>query len=273
MKNVDAVAIGGFDGMHEGHQHLFQALGENGAVVVIETGYANLTPGKEREHYTHCPVVYFPLDSIRSLDDAGFVEYLKSCFPDLKRIVVGYDFRFGKDRRYSPEDLARVFEGEVTVIDEVRIGGDSVHSHKIRAKLIIGDIHGANRFLGHNYTLRGRVVPGQGIGKTSLVPTINMTTNGFLIPKDGVYASVARIDDEEHFHPAVTFIGHRVSTDGHFAVETHLLDGEIVCKEKISVGFVKRIRGNEKFDSLDALKIRIEQDIDVAKALLVRLEF
>lgn len=272
MKNVDAVAIGGFDGMHEGHQHLFDALGARGAIVVIETGYANLTPGREREHFTTHPVVYIPLEEVRMLDDRGFVAYLKAAFPELRRIVVGYDFRFGKDRKCSHADLADAFEGEVRVIDEVKVGGDSVHSHKIRAKLIIGDIIGANRFLGHNYTVRGKVVAGQGLGKKALVPTINMLTNGFLLPKEGVYATLARLDGEEHYHPSVTFVGHRVSTDGSFAVETHILDAEPACRERISVSFVRRLRGNEKFTSLEALKAQILSDIGEAAKALQRLE-
>jgi len=272
LKEVEAVAIGGFDGMHEGHQHLFNALGEAGAIVVIETGYANLTPGREREHFTSHPIVYLPLDDIRMLDDRGFVDYLLERFPALAKIVVGYDFRFGRDRKFSHADLTKAFGGEVQVIDEVTVGGESVHSHKIRAKLIIGDVTGANRFLGHNYTVRGRVVQGQGIGKKELVPTVNMLTDGFLLPKEGVYASLARLDGEEHYHPAVTFVGHRVTTDGSFAVETHVLDGEIACREQIDVSFVRRLRGNEKFPSLEALKAQIAQDIAAARKAVVRLE-
>lgn len=272
LKNIDTVAIGGFDGMHEGHQHLFAALGERGAVMVIETGYANLTPGREREHFSTHPLVYVPLDEIRALDGKGFVVYLKTHFPQLKKIVVGYDFRFGKDRKFSHEDLKTLFKGEVVVIDEVRIGGDSVHSHKIRAKLMIGDITGANRFLGHNYTIRGKVVHGQGLGKKELVPTVNMLTDGFLLPKEGVYATLAQIDGEAHFHPAVSFIGHRVSTDGSFAVETHIIDIDDIRAERISVSFVTYLRENRKFDSLEALRMQIGVDIARAKKRLSRLE-
>jgi len=272
LKRVDAVAIGGFDGMHEGHQHLFNALGVRGAIVVIETGYANLTPGREREHFTTHPMIYLPLDEIRMLDDKGFVAYLLERFPALERIVVGYDFRFGRDRKFSHADLAAAFGGAVEVIDEVTVGGESVHSHKIRAKLIIGDIMGANRFLGHNYTVRGEVVRGQGIGGRELVPTVNMLTHGFLLPKAGVYASLARLDGEAHYHPSVSFIGHRETTDGSFAVETHILDGAVDCRERIDVSFVRRLRENRKFDSLEALKVQIGQDIAAARKVLVRLE-
>jgi riboflavin kinase/FMN adenylyltransferase len=271
LKNIDTIAIGGFDGMHIGHQHLFEALGENGLVLVIETGYANLTPGREREHFTHYPIVYYPLDDIRNLDAEGFVEKLKSEFPSLSKIVVGYDFHFGKNRRYSHGDLKALFSGDVVVIDEVSVDNDSVHSHKIRAKLQIGDIEGANRFLGHNYTIRGSVVPGQGLGKTELFPTVNMETDGFLLPQEGVYATFARLDDEEHYHPAVSFVGHRISTDGSFAVETHVLDKDIVCEEKIAVSFVAYIRENRRYDSMTALKTAIESDIAAAKQTLVHL--
>ena len=272
MKNIDSVAIGGFDGMHEGHQHLFDALGDRGAIVVIETGYANLTPGREREHFTSHPIVYIELDDIRRLDDTGFVAYLNAAFPQLRRIVVGYDFRFGRDRKYSHAELAKAFHGEVLVIEEVTIGGDSVHSHKIRAKLTIGDITGANRFLGHNYTVRGSVVRGQGLGRKALVPTVNMLTEGFLLPKEGVYATLARIDGEEHYHPSVTFVGHRMTTDGQFAVETYILDAEVECRERIDVSFVSWLRGNRKFDTLEELKMQIEADVTAAKKVLQRLE-
>jgi riboflavin kinase / FMN adenylyltransferase len=272
LKEVDAVAIGGFDGMHIGHQHLFRELGEHGAVVVIETGYANLTPGRERERYTRYPVVYYPLDAIRHYDGEAFVKELKRQFPKLSRIVVGYDFHFGKDRRYSPADLDRIFDGEVVVIAEVCVHNDSVHSHKIRAKIQIGDIAGANTFLGHNYTIQGSVVTGQGIGKRELVPTINVATDdGYLLPKEGVYATLTRIDDEEHYYPSVSFIGHRVTTDGSFAVETHVIGEEVACRREVSISFVAFLRDNERFDSLEALKAVIDLDIKRAATTLKHL--
>ncbi len=271
IKNVDAIAIGGFDGMHIGHQHLFRELGEQGAIVVIETGYANLTPGREREYFSHYPVVYYPLDAIRHLDGEGFVAMLSDAFPSLKKLVVGYDFHFGRDRMCSHADLKRLFDGDVVVIEEVCIHNDSVHSHKIRAKIQLGDIRGANSFLGHNYTVRGSVVSGQGIGKTDLFPTINIETEGFLLPKEGVYATLTRIDGDEHYHPSVSFVGHRVTTDGSFAVETHILDGDVVCREHAAISFVDFIRDNRRYDSIDALKAAIALDIKTARNTLQHL--
>ena len=272
LKSTTAIAIGGFDGMHVGHQQLFSELGEKGCIVVIETGYANLTPKKERENYSKYPILYFELDAIRHLDGQGFVHLLQEKFPKLEKIVVGYDFHFGKNRKYSFSDLKELFNGEVVVVDEVTYDGDSVHSHKIRQKLTIGDIKGANQFLAHNYTIKGQHITGQGIGKKELVATINITTNGYLIPKEGVYATLTRIDDEEHFHPSVSFIGHRVTTDGSFAIESHILDGEVRCENKAAISFVSFIRNNEKFENLDELRAAIKRDIAIAQRELKFLQ-
>lgn len=272
MKNSTSIAIGGFDGMHIGHQKLFSVLDKDSTIVVIETGYANLTPKKEREHFSHFPIIYLELEDIRHLSGEEFVEFLKQKFPKLKKIVVGYDFHFGKNRKYSFNDLKTIFEGEVVVIEEVSLHGDSVHSHKIRAKLQIGDIKGANAFLGHNYTIKGDVVAGQGIGKKELVATINIEAKEYLMPKEGVYATLTRIDDEEHLHPSVSFVGHRVTTDGSFALESHILDSEVSCKKKAAISFISFIRDNKKFDSLLELREAIKKDITTASKELKFLQ-
>jgi riboflavin kinase / FMN adenylyltransferase len=264
-ESIDTIAIGGFDGMHIGHQHLFAKLGDNGAVVVIENGFANLTPGRERERFCKHQVFYYLLDSIRHLDGAEFIAMLQQEFPNLKRIVVGYDFHFAKDRKSSHEALKTLFKGEVIVIDEVMLHGDSVHSHKIRSRLLQGDIVGANAFLGHNYTISGARVSGQGIGHKALYATLNLEVKDYLIPKEGVYVTLTRIDDEEHFHPSVSFIGHRVTTDGSFAIESHILDGLVTCNARATISFINFIRENEKFVSLEMLKKAIEKDITLAQ--------
>jgi len=272
LKSSSAVAIGGFDGMHIGHQELFKELGVDGTIVVIETGYANLTPKRHREKFTDKHIVYLKLEDIRHLDGEGFIKLLKVNFPSLNKIVVGYDFHFGKDRKYSFDNLREMFDGEVVVVEEVRHKSDSVHSHKIRAKLQIGDIKGANEFLGHNYTIAGKQVQGQGIGSKELVATINIEAPEFLTPKEGVYVTLTRIEEEEHFHPSVSFIGHRVSTDGSFAIESHILDGKVLCKTNADIRFVAFIRENEKFDSLEKLNVAIKSDIAKARKTLKFLQ-
>jgi len=271
MNSTKSIAIGGFDGMHIGHQALFSQLDDNGTIVVIETGYANLTPDGFRKNHTKHKILYLNLEEIRHLDGKDFIALLREKFPKLQKIIVGYDFHFGKNRRYSFNDLKELFDGEVVVVEEVKYNNDSVHSHKIRHKLSIGDIKGANEFLGYNYTIEGNRVNGQGIGSRELVATINLEVKDFLLPKEGVYATLTRIDDEEHFHQSVSFIGHRESTDGSFAVESHILDGEVKCEKKAAISFVDFIRNNEKFDSIDTLKEAIKKDIAQANRVLHRL--
>ena len=272
IKNSTAIAIGGFDGMHIGHQALFRELGESGSIVVIETGYANLTPKHYRERFSEHSILYLVLEDIRHLDGDGFIDLLKKNFPQLSKIVVGYDFHFGKDRKYSSDDLKTMFDGEVIVVDEVKHNNDSVHSHKIRQKLSIGDIRGANEFLGHNYTIFGNHIKGQGIGAKELVATINIEAKIFLTPKEGVYVTLTRLDNEEHFHPSVSFIGLRESTDGRFAIESHILDGEVICKDKAEISFVEFIRENKKFETLPELKNAIGADIKIASKELKFLQ-
>jgi riboflavin kinase/FMN adenylyltransferase len=254
--------------MHIGHQALFQQLDEHGCIVVIETGYANLTPNRFRERYSEYEIVYLALEAIRHLDGVEFMSYLQEMFPQLQKIVVGYDFHFGKDRRYSFEDLQKLFSGEVVVVAEVKYNNDSVHSHKIRHKLTIGDIVGANQFLGHNYTIAGQKEQGQGLGSRELVATININAREFLMPKEGVYVTLTRIDDQEHLYPSVSFVGHRVSTDGTYAVESHILNTKVECHTKAEISFLSYIRPNQKFESLQALKQQIQDDITHATKVL-----
>ena len=271
IKRAETVALGGFDGMHLGHQELFRRLGQKGAIVVIENGYSTLTPDGVREKHTSYPILYLDLEKIKHLEADDFIELLRSYFPHLKKIVVGYDFHFGKDRKYSAEYLKKVCSAEVEIVEEVKIDGISVHSRHIREMIQQGDIKQANRLLGYNYTMIGTLEKGQGIGTKELVATINIHTEGYEMPKEGVYVTLTRIDEEEHYHPSVSFIGHRVTTDGSFAIESHILDGEVQCREKAQISFVDFLRENRKFDSLSELKVQIQKDIKMAQKELKML--
>lgn len=268
IKKCNAIAIGGFDGIHVGHQELFKRLGANGCIVVIDSGFSNLTPGKERERFVQYPVVYFKLGDIKDLDAEGFLKLLKQRFANLKTIVVGYDFHFGKDRKYDTDDLKRLFEHNVIVVDEVKVAGESVHSNIIRQKLAEGDIKSVTAFLGRYYEIKGRVVKGQGIGKEKLVATLNLDIQDYCMPKEGVYATFTRVVDDKDPYPSVSFIGHRVSTDGSFAVETHILSGDICHGDVVTIGFVEFLRKNRRFDSLGELKKQIQKDMHMANKVL-----
>jgi len=261
--NVDSLAIGAFDGMHIAHQELFKRLTKNGAILIIDKNSAQLTPGEYRCEYTDKKCFFYDLKEIKDLDAKGFVEKLKEDFKNLKKIVVGYDFAFGKDRKYKIDDLKRYFDGEVEVVSEVKYKGISVHSRVIKEFLKKGDIKMANALLGHTYKIVGDVIKGRGLGKKELYPTINIVVKDFLIPKDGVYATIT--DVEGFYEPSVTFIGKSQTVEKEFSIETHIIKKDIPkAKGKVTILFFEKIRDNKKFDSLKELKKQIEKDINVA---------
>ncbi|PKI79977.1 bifunctional riboflavin kinase/FMN adenylyltransferase [Malaciobacter halophilus] len=262
-KDITSIAIGGFDGMHIAHQQLFKQLDKNGAIVAIESGYSNLTPKSFRQEYTNLPVYYYVLDNIKHLEGEEFIKLLKEEFPNLKKIVVGFDFCFGKNRKYNTTGLKNLFDGEVVVVDEVCNNKLAIHSRFIRDFIKQGDIKKANEFLGKEYKIVGQVIKGQGLGKKSFVPTINLLVEEFLLPKEGVYITKTIIKDE--IFNSVTFLGHRVTTDGSFAVETHILNKNIHnAIGKIQIIFIDKIRDNEKFNSFEKLKNQINEDINIS---------
>lgn len=259
-KTITSIAIGGFDGMHMAHQTLFSNLTKNGAIVVIETGYANLTPKTAREEFSSFPVYYYDLQSIKHFDAQTFIALLKEEFPHIRKIVVGFDFCFGENRKYSINDLKSLFSGEVVVINEVSINDIAVHSRVIREFITEGDINTANTLLGRKYKIKGYQIKGQGLGSKEFVPTINLKVENYLLPNEGVYATKTLLNGNSYF--SITFLGHRVSTDGSYAVETHILNQTIQeHKKDVEIKFFKKIRGNQKFDSFEALKKQIDLDI------------
>ncbi len=262
---ITSVAIGGFDGMHLAHQQLFSKLDENGAIVVIQTSYANLSPFANRSEHTKYPLFYYPLENIKHLSGKEFVELLYEEFPKLKIIVVGYDFHFGYKAANGISELKRLFKGTVIVVEEYKIDNIAIHSRVIREYLRDGELDLANKLLGYNYKIKGVHIKGQGLGKKQFVPTINIDIEYFLIPKEGIYITKTVLN--QVVYNSVTFIGHRVSTDGNFAVETHILDKINLenYSSNIEIIFFKRIRDNKKYEIYDELKEQILLDIQEAK--------
>ena len=268
--NITSIAIGGFDGMHIAHQELFKNLDENGAIISIESGYANLTPKRYRQEYCKYPIFYYNLDEIKHLEGIEFIDLINKEFVNLKRVVVGYDFCFGKNRKYCVKELKRLFLGEVIVIEEIKHKGIGVHSRIIREYLKNSQIEFANELLGKEYKIYGHQIKGQGLGAKNFVPTINLKVEEFLLPKDGVYITKTILNDIEY--NSITFLGHRVSTDGSYAVETHILNEDIPQKDYITqIKFLKKIRENLKFDSFEELKQQIENDIKKASNFFIAI--
>jgi len=261
---IKSIAIGSFDGIHIAHQTL---IDKADALVIIERNGGYLTPGYKRANFTSKMCCFYHFDVIKDLSPEGFIEKLKTDFPLLETIVVGYDFAFGKEKAGNAEVLQALFNGSVEIIPEVSIEGISVHSRTIRTYLREGNITMANKLLGRSYRIEGEVVSGQGIGKKELVPTLNLNVKAYQLPLKGVYATRTNVRGE--WLPSVSFLGHRVTTDDSFAVETHILEHDIgEVRGKVEIEFLDFIRPNQKFESLDALKEQILNDIEKAREIV-----
>jgi len=261
---IKSIAIGSFDGMHVAHQTLIEQVE---AIVIIERNSGYLTPGYKRSFYTSKMCCFYHFDKIKSLSPEAFVNKLKEDFPHLEKIVVGYDFAFGKEKAGNADHLNELFDGEVCIVKEVCVEGIPVHSRTIKAYLGEGNIALANKLLGREYVIEGEVIKGQGLGKKELVPTLNLHTDYYQLPLEGVYATRTKV--EKRWLASVTFLGHRVTTDGSYAVETYVLDQDIgEIKGQIELKFVGFIRTNKKFDSLNLLREQIQNDINIAKKIL-----
>ncbi|CAM2914392.1 bifunctional riboflavin kinase/FAD synthetase [Helicobacter burdigaliensis] len=269
---ITNIALGKFDGMHRAHQELFKELKEGGAILCIEKDNGGLLPKQYRDFYSNFPIYHLNLEVVREKNDREFVCFLKEVLPNLNTIIVGYDFRFGKNRYYYTFDLQSSFEGRVIVVDEVFYKKLSVHSGLIKELLINGNLKQANKLLGRDYEIRGKIIKGQGLGKRELYATINLENDGFILPQEGVYAGFVQLgkqSKESKKYPSVIFLGNRVSTDKSFAIEGHLLGEEIEVNEKeAGFYFVKKIRENQKFEDLKELKAQIAEDIAKAYKIL-----
>ncbi|SFV63154.1 Riboflavin kinase / FMN adenylyltransferase [hydrothermal vent metagenome] len=265
FNNIESITIGSFDGIHLAHKRL---IDQADMVVVIERGCGYLTAGYRRTLYTDKPCAFYLFEHIRSLSPIEFISQLQNDFPNLQKIVVGYDFHFGAKKAGSANMLREIFDGEVVIVDEVMSDNISVHSKTIKRYLQSGDIEIANRLLDRSYTIDGRVIRGQGLGKSELLPTLNLSISNYLLPLDGVYATRSMVSKE--WFDSVTFLGHRESTDGTYAVETHIIDRDIgiVISENVSIKFISYIRENRKFEKLSLLKDAILSDIEKAREIL-----
>ena len=187
---------------------------------------------------------------------------------------MGEDFRFGKNRANSATDIPKISPLKVQILPEMRINGTPVHSQNIRTFLAQGAVDSANRLLGRKYSIKGRVVRGQGIGAKRVFPTINAEVCDYVLPQSAVYATRTRIKGK--VYDSISFIGKRLSADNHFAIESHILgDFEIesrnILGKKIEIFFIQKIRDNAKFSDLTALKTQIAIDIKKARAILTKI--
>lgn len=277
-KRITSLAIGKFDGIHLGHRKLLELLGDRGAVLIIDKAIEqNLISQNPRvqnqgfltslqDRLDQLPNAYFvEFASVAHMSGEEFVSTLLESLPSLETIIVGYDFRFGRDRLCGADDLRHLCESrqssqgraiQAIIVPKVCYGEIPLHASVIKDFVRHGDIAVANAMLGWHYTITGDVVRGQGIASKELFPTINIRAQGYILPASGVYAT--RVNGKM----AVSFFGHRVSTDGAYAIESHIIDSEITqVSERLTIQMYKKIRENRRFDSLQELKAQIERDI------------
>ncbi len=266
---IKALAIGCFDGLHLGHLELIKHLGENSALLVIDKfASKKLCTNAQKKELSKKELIELDFKSIMAMEGEDFLEALKKEFVNLEHIVVGYDFYFGKDKKYKASDIERLSGLKTTIIAEFKKGGKAVHTSLIKDFLSKGEVEKANELLGRVYSIEGNLIKGQGLGAKRLFATLNLECEEYFLPKNGVYASFCKI--KERIYKSVSFIGVRFS-DNNFAIETHILeDFKLYLRvgEKIKLGFVKFLRENKNFKDLSLLKYQISRDIEEALEIL-----
>jgi riboflavin kinase/FMN adenylyltransferase len=191
----------------------------------------------------------------------------------IKKIIVGYDHQFGRNRNATIDDLiefGKTYDFEVIEISAQQLENVSISSTKIRNALNEGAVQTANTYLGYPFMISGLIVKGKGIGKTLEFPTANLhlKEDYKLIPKNGVYLVQSIISGKEVF--GLTNIGTNPTVGGTYkTIETYFLDySRDLYQKEIQLNFIKRIRGEKTFESKDALKNAITKDEQFARNYL-----
>ncbi|HZY78719.1 MAG TPA: bifunctional riboflavin kinase/FAD synthetase [Cyclobacteriaceae bacterium] len=290
------VTSGTFDGVHVGHQKILNRLKEIAARIGGETIVITfwphprfiLKPGvsqhlllntfeekaellKEQgiQHLLRIPFT----KEFSQITSTEFIENILVKRIGTKKLVIGYDHRFGKNREGSFEQLSQNASGygfEVEEIPRQDVDHVGVSSSRIRKALEEGDIETATHFLGRPYSLNGRVVKGDKLGRVLGYPTANIDvdSNDKLIPAHGIYA--VTVDHGSEHLRGMLYIGNRPTVDGtRMAIEVNIFDfDKDIYGENLKVNLIATIRKDAKFDDLETLKRQMQADKDRALAIL-----
>ena len=284
------LAMGCFDGVHLGHRRILTELvriaREAGGTAAVLT----MRP-HPREFFApdHAPNLLTPdCRKIELLDEAGvdatlflsftaevagldrgdFVEQVVRDRCHAAHVVVGHDYRFGKDGQGDYDFLAGVAEENgfrVTQVPAFLIDGERVSSTLIRERLLEGDLDQVEALLGRRYSVVGEVIGGRGIGATLGFPTVNIRPRHTAAPAQGVYAAQVLWDGRRY--PAAVNIG-IAPTIRHddLTVEAHLLDFyEDIRGQRIEIVFNKRLRPERKFATREGLTAAIDADVTAVR--------
>ena len=295
IKKQSIVTIGTFDGVHIGHQEIIKKLvqhaKENNSESVILTFFPH--PRMVLQNSSTIKLLNTIDEKVELLQENGldnliiqpftkefsrltaldFVRLILVKHLQTKKLIIGYDHRFGRNREGNFEQL-REFGGayafDLEEIPAQEIKDITISSTKIRTAIENGDIKKANSYLGYNYMLTGEVVSGKALGRKYKYPTINIYIKEThkLIPKSGVYIVETTINNEHYY--GIMNIGKRPTLNGkRKTIEVHLLDfDKSLYGEKIKVGLLIRLRDEHKFDSIELLFDQIQKDEAKARELI-----
>ena len=287
-------AIGVFDGVHLGHQAVISTsathareAGGTPVVVTFDPHPAKvLRPGKAPHLITatqhkialirdlgvaHLLVVTFD-QAFAATPPEAFVHQLVEHARPLREICVGHEWSFGKNRAGNLALLQRLgaeHHFNVVGIKPVTVDGTVVSSTAIRQAIEDGDFATATAMLGREYTILGTVKPGAQLGRKLGFPTANLSAHSEQFPPNGVYAAEAKLDGE--ILRGVANLGHRptvADASPERLLELHLFDlDRDIYGEDVEVRFVRYLRPEQKFQSLDELKAQIARDVEQARTL------
>ena len=292
------VTIGTFDGVHLGHKKILEQIVENAhsqnceslvltffphprTILQADSEMKQLNTLAEKTNLLSAlgidNLVIHPFDAAFSRLTAE--EFVKQVLVDtfkIKKIIIGHDHRFGRNRTANIDDLIEFgnkFGFEVEEISAKEINEVSISSTKIRNALTEGNIELANNYLGYYYSLTGIVSKGKQLGRTIGFPTANIkiVEEYKLIPQNGVYIVQSNLDGI--MYHGMMNIGTRPTVDGTTqTIEIHFFDFQKeLYNQKITISLLHRMRSEQKFESVDALKKQLDKDKITALAIIKKL--
>jgi riboflavin kinase/FMN adenylyltransferase len=292
------VTIGTFDGVHLGHKKILEQIVENAhsqnceslvltffphprTILQADSEMKQLNTLAEKTNLLSAlgidNLVIHPFDAAFSRLTAE--EFVKQDLVDtfkIKKIIIGHDHRFGRNRTANIDDLIEFgnkFGFEVEEISAKEINEVSISSTKIRNALTEGNIELANNYLGYYYSLTGIVSKGKQLGRTIGFPTANIkiVEEYKLIPQNGVYIVQSNLDGI--MYHGMMNIGTRPTVDGTTqTIEIHFFDFQKeLYNQKITISLSHRMRSEQKFESVDALKKQLDKDKITALAIIKKL--
>jgi riboflavin kinase/FMN adenylyltransferase len=271
------VAIGTFDGVHLGHQAVIDGADtvltfdpHPLSVIHPERAPRLITPFELRRDLIEglgvreLVVIRFD-DEFAQITAEDFIREVLIEKLDARKVSIGENFNFGAKAKGTPEMLARHGEFNTRIVPMIEVDGEVVSSGRIRALVEAGEVAEARRCLGAPFMVEGPVVAGEKRGRELGFPTANQVPDpDLVVPGHGVYASFA------NGVPAATNVGVRPTFESELGllIETYLIDRmEDLYGQNLRVAFVERLRGEERFDSAEALVEQMQRDVEDARRI------